>query len=1190
MGSLGDGASEFKPSEGHQHADFAHTETQPFDSQSSPLQFPGDEINDGDADELQFTAPFYDDFLVDDPMETQVVSLVEETQVLNFGGETQVLDDPYCIENMGMGTQLLDEFDDEVALDGDGEGTDTTEILSDGDELPDDKSVRRDHSPSLGEKNIKCSSPCAHNKKCSMGRSDDFTDEQRSSGPPDSVMMPEVKAIPKPKSGPAPKFTAVRAESLRASGLAARNLALKGIEKGPSSVLTDNQFVNQFTVHNSNNGSNAEVEDNVRVHGVEKNETLEILSNVNNSKVGGSAARKLLYEEAVTDANRFSSTTEDSDARVDLDPLCDVPLAGLSYIDSQEPGELSQANALNFVDRLINFNLKESDVEVGHIKCFRGKSKPVSSAKGPKDLAKKTNERILFGETCIFDWDDTCEDDRGGDIFCRKKEEFFGRGSHARKSYTEPRRPKGRKLYECRDKKEQPCDDDQIMAHSDSKVMYEDTKEKEQTGQDAEMNFRRNLVTEFDQQCNIDVSRGQVETTATEANMLELQDVGFDTQMAAEAMEALGYEVEITDHGANVNCQGDQNELKGSPKPSPRVKPRKRVLRRQTTAGIEVCRSDTDLAIRRSKRKRQSIGLCEEPSILLKKCSKNVRKKCDTESLMPKTKRTKPIFEKHHAANGGEDLGRICKSVNERIKDAPMERSQPHESTTLHRTGKLAGDSLVKRSYLQEKLCASTPIAHRTRQSMIVNLKRAEKTPTDHTEVSNPSVEASSLQEKRTGSFPKQRRSCQKMSVNNHECNNSDALHKPSVLLEEKGKSNDKPKRSRSNIRSTCVDLTMRRETRSAARNSAGKVAEKSSDKEESNSKQQGLGVDVHQISADMNGKMKSRIMGVKVINHSDRSDAVSLASVEADFTLHKSPKDKPDPSVCITPVNHATPIKAASPVCIGGEYFKQSCKKNLSRTSLLNEIRSLNPSEPDPISPLKDTRKRRDLADIRVMFSHHLDDDIIKQQRKISVRLGIPEVSSILDATHFVTDKFVRTRNMLEAMASGKPVVTHLWLESVGQVNIHIDEETCLLRDIKKEKEFGFCMPVSLARARKHPLLEGRRVFITPNTKPGKDIISSLVKAVHGKAVERISRSVLKDDKIPDDMLVLSCEDDFATCVPFLEKGAAVYSSELLLNGIVTQRLEYERHRLFAEQVKRTRSTIWLKSNDKFLPVTKLK
>jgi hypothetical protein len=61
----------------------------------------------------------------------------------------------------------------------------------------------------------------------------------------------------------------------------------------------------------------------------------------------------------------------------------------------------------------------------------------------------------------------------------------------------------------------------------------------------------------------------------------------------------------------------------------------------------------------------------------------------------------------------------------------------------------------------------------------------------------------------------------------------------------------------------------------------------------------------------------------------------------------------------------------------------------------------------------------------------------------------------------------------MLEAIASGKPVVTHLWIESCGQANCFIDEKNYILRDTKKEKEFGFSMPASLARAFQHPLLE---------------------------------------------------------------------------------------------------------------------
>lgn len=85
---------------------------------------------------------------------------------------------------------------------------------------------------------------------------------------------------------------------------------------------------------------------------------------------------------------------------------------------------------------------------------------------------------------------------------------------------------------------------------------------------------------------------------------------------------------------------------------------------------------------------------------------------------------------------------------------------------------------------------------------------------------------------------------------------------------------------------------------------------------------------------------------------------------------------------------------------------------------------------------------------------------------------MNISVASSSMEATHFVADKFTRTQNMLETMALGKLVVTHLWLESCGQANCFIDEKNYILRDVKKEKEMGFSMPVSLARARQHPLL----------------------------------------------------------------------------------------------------------------------
>ncbi|XP_047338177.1 uncharacterized protein LOC124941860 [Impatiens glandulifera] len=314
--------------------------------------------------------------------------------------------------------------------------------------------------------------------------------------------------------------------------------------------------------------------------------------------------------------------------------------------------------------------------------------------------------------------------------------------------------------------------------------------------------------------------------------------------------------------------------------------------------------------------------------------------------------------------------------------------------------------------------------------------------------------------------------------------------------------------------------------------------------------------------------------LGTSALKHSDKTISTN--------------RYNPSDSASTTPNNcgTGTPGHAASPVCMGDEYRKQTCRRNLSKLLPFKEVDNLLISSGFPIRESR--RKRRDMSNIQVLFSQHLDEDIIKQQKKILSRLGAKVASTISDATHFVTDKFVRTRNMLEAIAFGKPIVTDSWLDSCLQASCFIDERNYILRDVQKEKEFGFNLAVSLARASQCPLLKGQRVFITPSTKPGKEILTNLVKAVAGMVIDRIVRKTLTDEKLGDNLLVLSCEEDYSVCMPFIERGAAVYSSELLLNGIVTQKLEYERYRLFLNNVKQTRSTVWLKNdNNEFRPVS---
>ncbi|KAE8711943.1 BRCT domain-containing DNA repair protein, putative isoform 7 [Hibiscus syriacus] len=1188
MGSLGNDAGDIKSSGVNPGTDFSRPETQPFEFDSQ-VSFLGDNADNKDGEELNYvqnTVRFDDNIApMEDGFETKFPNVCGETQVSNLDGETQVLDDLDCLENME--TQLLDEFGDEIVDDSDGEGTKGTDILDHGDEVFNDKIVASDFDLSLSQVE----------KTQSLEQYNTCKGEQLNSGISGATETPDVKAESESKPGSLRRFTSVRAASLRASGLAARNAALWGMNVESSFIRTDSQFSDQCTVNM--NGLTSNVVEQINQEHCQSNngETSIGLRHVTNSRVGCSTVRKLFA------ASPCSS--ENADAREDvlMFPAHDGSLAGLSYIDSQEPGELSQANALNFVEKLVNDNTVELDVEDDLGKSTGGKSELISCAIiGPQNLAKKTIERSTTEKTRIFDWDDALEDEGGGDIYCKRKEDFFGSASRARKTSKHPRNRKGRKLNES-------CNEDRPNAHdtritdSDSKSLLCKSLGNDKPAREGKLDLRKNLLNEFDEHCNSNSSKGQLEIAAAE----EL-DVGFDTQMAAEAMEALFYGEAATEQNGN---QDFQNISKGSSKGLFSGKSRKRIASREPMVKKGVSCYDAAPVTRQSKR-------TQESSILKNKCSENVRKECDAELLLPKTKRPKSNTDENQVSGGIDTAKKPSKNIKQRKAVGALAKIQ------LHGTGRSTRGSSMKKRHAN-KVHTVTPIARRTRQSSVMNTQMAKSPASDCRK-----VKLSSLRSYQSGdhvnakscsndqlqleliagnnsnqglNYPKHRRSSCKMSVHVGESDDLETQSKKYVQPDDNGQQIPVVKRSRRNNRNTCIPSTTTRITRSSRnactvpyfsdQNSVGKLSHQSSDKQGSRDDA------VNCNSTEMNRRMKSTsIIGPEAAKEQHSSgNCVAVSSPIAESSTvnvasDKSPEEKSRSlgPVCTTPVNCLTPVNAASPVCMGDEYFKQSCKKKLSKASLIKELQSLNPIEPESISPLKDTRKRRDLTNVRVLFSNHLDEDIVKQQKKILTRLGISEASSILTATHFITDKFVRTRNMLEAIASGKPVVTHLWLESIGQVNIHIDEEAYVLRDIKKEKEFGFCMPASLARACKRPLLQGRRVLITPNTKPNKETIMHLVTAVHGQAIERIGRSAMKDDKVPDDLLVLSCEEDYAICVPFLEKGAAVYSSELLLNGIVTQKLEYERHRLFADHVRRTRSTIWLRKDDKFLPVTKHK
>ncbi|KAL8128640.1 hypothetical protein V2J09_017795 [Rumex salicifolius] len=1080
MGSIGRNSDGTKPYQRKSDVDNGDTQHLEFDSQRSP--------HSGEANDdiffglqcLEKTQPLLGDTqlaedafetqCLDFDAETQLLDLTEETQVVDFGEETQLLDNEGDYGS-DVETQLLSDPDDGETVGGsDGEHTIGTEVLNDIQDSDETKSIKGNSAKALGSELMQQTSIC---------------------------IQEEVKS--KSAGSVRRGFTSIRTASLRASGLSARKKTVKDVE----SRVSD---------HNGVESSARLCDEAVYQESVmgKTYEHLERESSYDTNTKLRSTARELLLNDIdmVEHGHKgmtFNVATEEDCGQVQS---CTNDLAGLSFINSQEPGDLSQATALNFVDQFLKENVCDFDLAARqqHVSC-ENQIPMSSSAKGTQKLAKNVNRRSSLLKNGVYDWDNRLEDEGGGDFLSRNKELFFGKKIGAHKPLTEPLKPKhlrlnGRNQGSINKEGNSKNQHKTALGLAHSEPTITSGRKLDQL---EKLNIRRDLNGDFEK---------QVETEAI-GEILEAVGVGVDTQMAAEAIETLSKGISLPMDSENA-IEGEEREFEADLGVTTRSK---RIKQSKEQRGDESKHSVASHPYNGRKRVVKGKAISQ------------------IENTVQIAKDLKGVTEKRTS------------NVKEKVKNTARKRNVYDN-----------GSSPAKKRCVEKKINYVAPIASRTR-----NVRRASVGP------ANTALELSDNPKTKT----------EYLTVTDTDGN----------------------KRTRKNAGIDALERTLRLATlrdgihkdecnRRSVQNRSDQLSENTKSK---GSLEESAKQDLGEQSITKKRRSNTSVLPRKQFNPtfpSNEHDVCTLPSAEntePERVTQGTPQENSSVSACVTPVNLKTPIVTSSPVCMGDEYYKLSCNTNLTRSSLRKELNSLTPSGPKCISPDKGLRKRRDMASIKVLFSHHLNEDIIRQQKKILARLGIIAVSSVSDATHFVAEEFVRTRNMLEAIAHGKPVVNYLWLERCGQAGCYVDEKKYLLRDTKKEKELGFNMPDSLSRASQHPLLEGKRVLITPNTMPGVDILSSLVKAVHGQALERMCRSIDKGDKVCSNLIVLSCEEDYEFCLPLLKKGAEVYSSELLLNGIVTQKLEFERHRLFMDHVKKTRSTIWLKKGGKeFQPVSR--
>ncbi|XP_074786729.1 mediator of DNA damage checkpoint protein 1 [Athene noctua] len=166
---------------------------------------------------------------------------------------------------------------------------------------------------------------------------------------------------------------------------------------------------------------------------------------------------------------------------------------------------------------------------------------------------------------------------------------------------------------------------------------------------------------------------------------------------------------------------------------------------------------------------------------------------------------------------------------------------------------------------------------------------------------------------------------------------------------------------------------------------------------------------------------------------------------------------------------------------------------------------------------------------------------------------LGGSMATSIFDCTHLVTDRVRRTVKFLCAVARGVPIVTPEWLHKSASSGRVLGAGPFLVRDRQQEQHFGFSLAQALRCARRHPLLQGYEVHVTPNVRPEPEQMRDIVTCSGGTFLPTMP------DTYGPRRLVISCEADAGCWAPALGARLPLTSAELLLTGLLRQRLQVQ-------------------------------
>ncbi|VDK61402.1 unnamed protein product [Onchocerca ochengi] len=250
-------------------------------------------------------------------------------------------------------------------------------------------------------------------------------------------------------------------------------------------------------------------------------------------------------------------------------------------------------------------------------------------------------------------------------------------------------------------------------------------------------------------------------------------------------------------------------------------------------------------------------------------------------------------------------------------------------------------------------------------------------------------------------------------------------------------------------------------------------------------------------------------------------------------------------------------------PVLFANEQWQRALevKRNVENDKNIFPNKRFHMTTPPPTDEEIETR-RSEMGTLKevpiVCFSGFTPEEKDALGRKVRF-LGGATTEKVQECTHLVVLNLWRTLKLLEAIALGKNVVGPNWVTDGYRCRDIPDSLDYFARDDENEKVFGYNLKYSVLKARYRKLFQDVTFYLTPSVEPSYEELLALIELAGGTILrERPQPQYVIHCIETESLLLLISNDSDVHLLQYLtDCGMPVYNVEIILTGILRQKLE---------------------------------